>query len=137
MYKHYRVIMASGRDKFIGKKKRIFKCPETINTHLYCPICLEVFEDPQRLSCGHTFCYICIQNCVKSQHKHICPECKSDFSRRKLEKDFLASKMVDDLEVRCVHDGCKYVCKNSIIKKHQRCCEHRPKKDSNIGGEVF
>lgn len=119
---NYRLIMTSARDNFYGKTKRVFLNPETINAHLYCSVCLDVFEEPHRLSCGHTFCYICIQNCVKSQHKQICPECKTDFSRRKLEKDLLAAKMVDDLDVRCIHSGCKYVCKNSIVKKHQRGC---------------
>lgn len=114
---------------FHGKSRRMFLNLDLINPHLICSICLDVFEHPHRLLCGHTFCYICIQNCVKCVRKNLCPECKTDFSRRKLEKDLLASKMVDDLDVKCVHSGCKFVGKHSILRKHQRNCEHKQKKE--------
>jgi hypothetical protein len=34
----------------------------------------------------------------------------------------LASKMVDDLDVKCIHQGCKFIGKNSLLRKHQRNC---------------
>ena len=38
---------------------------ETIQKHLYCSICLEIFKTPKTLPCLHTFCEICL-------HDYIC-----------------------------------------------------------------
>lgn len=57
-----------------GKTRRQFINEDSISKHLFCSICHEVFEEPQRLICGHTFCYACIANWGFYNHK--CPECK-------------------------------------------------------------
>lgn len=33
---------------------------------LRCNICMEIFENPMRLHCGHTFCKICIDSSLKN-----------------------------------------------------------------------
>ena len=40
---------------------------------LRCSICMEVFETPKRLQCGHTFCKTCIDQCLKSDIQKRCP----------------------------------------------------------------
>ena len=35
---------------------RYFLNPEAVSVHLYCSICQEVFDCPQRAPCGHSFC---------------------------------------------------------------------------------
>lgn len=72
---------------------------------------------------------MCIQQWAKTNKKTTCAECKKDYSRRKLEKDFLASKMVDDLQVKCSHPSCDWQGINSCLKKHQRVCDYREKKN--------
>ena len=41
---------------------------------LECPICIELFQLPIVLSCGHTFCRKCINTHKENCHK--CPICR-------------------------------------------------------------
>ncbi|XP_018425646.1 PREDICTED: E3 ubiquitin-protein ligase RNF114 [Nanorana parkeri] len=41
-----------------------------------CPICLELFDDPVRVSCGHTFCMLCFEQCM-TQRSPTCAVCRS------------------------------------------------------------
>ena len=45
-----------------------------------CTICLEIFEDPRNLECGHTFCKTCINKLnynTKNDEKDLhCPQCR-------------------------------------------------------------
>ena len=51
-----------------------FSLLELADTHLQCPICMEVFIVPTTINCGHTFCQECIQDWKK--HK-VCPYCRT------------------------------------------------------------
>ena len=43
--------------------------------YVKCPVCLNVHIDPCTLSCGHTFCQLCLARMWKDK-KEICPVCK-------------------------------------------------------------
>lgn len=47
-----------------------------------CSVCLEYFSFPVSITCGHTFCKICIHNAMKV--KCVCPICSCSFSKRSL-----------------------------------------------------
>lgn len=47
-----------------------------------CSVCLEYFSFPVSISCGHTFCKICVHKVMKV--KNSCPICSSSFSKRSL-----------------------------------------------------
>ncbi|XP_054481028.1 nuclear factor 7, ovary-like [Anoplopoma fimbria] len=51
---------------------------------LCCPLCSDIFKDPVRLSCSHSFCKDCLQGFWAESPKHECPVCK-----RRSSKDFL------------------------------------------------
>ena len=40
-----------------------------------CPVCLNIYIDPCNLSCGHTFCQLCLAHMWES-NKNTCPVCK-------------------------------------------------------------
>ena len=48
-----------------------------IDVGLLCPVCLELFKDPKRISCGHTFCKNCVIKLYRSQacQELTCPMC--------------------------------------------------------------
>ena len=53
-----------------------------INSLLECGLCLDVFDDPRNLPCGHTFCFKCIQKLVETSKdkQPSCALCRTLFS---------------------------------------------------------
>lgn len=47
----------------------------SLEKHLICPICMELFENPLTLGCGHTFCKECL-SCNFQYSDRVCPLCK-------------------------------------------------------------
>ncbi|KAM7407236.1 hypothetical protein PAMA_003119 [Pampus argenteus] len=49
---------------------------------LLCPICLDLFNQPVSIPCGHNFCRNCIQGYWQCANLSQCPVCKQKFYRR-------------------------------------------------------
>ena len=69
-----------------------------INSLLECCICLQVYEDPRNLPCGHTFCLKCIQD----NTSRLCPLCKAVWpipaiGFHDLPKNFIAKSLIESL----------------------------------------
>jgi ribosomal protein S10 len=64
-----------------------------------------------------------------------CPICKQGIRGRKLEKDLVASQIVDDLITNCTHADCQWNGPYALLKKHQRWCQLKPKKAQHELGE--
>ncbi|XP_078422390.1 zinc-binding protein A33-like [Cetorhinus maximus] len=58
--------------------------PESWTQEVNCPICLDFFDDPVSLQCGHNFCRSCITRCWAQGERNPCPECREEFPDRKL-----------------------------------------------------
>lgn len=104
-----------------SKPTPLFVNPESISSYLHCVICQEVFTNPLRLNCGHTFCSECIKHWFSSRYK--CPTCRAkvtDFG-----KDLLAYDIVNDLEVRCNNGkkGCPWKGPLGHLEQHLKVCE--------------
>lgn len=59
-----------------------------------------------------------------------CPICKHGIRGRKLEKDLIASQIVDDLLTKCTYSNCVWNGPYSLLKKHQRWCGLKPKRNT-------
>ncbi|CAD8211183.1 unnamed protein product [Paramecium octaurelia] len=84
-------------------RERQFEVIKTqqVNQHLLCTICREVFYNPIRATCGHTFCGTCLVRWI--QMKKSCPLCRHRLERNyQFDKDILATKIVGDIEVKCL-----------------------------------
>ncbi|XP_051743926.1 nuclear factor 7, ovary-like [Ctenopharyngodon idella] len=43
---------------------------------LSCPLCREIFKDPVVLSCSHSYCKECLQQCWRTSETQECPVCR-------------------------------------------------------------
>ncbi|XP_053306974.1 E3 ubiquitin/ISG15 ligase TRIM25-like [Spea bombifrons] len=56
-----------------------------LREELTCSVCLSVYTDPVTLTCGHSFCRVCIGNALDTQEGsgvNSCPECRAEFQER-------------------------------------------------------
>ncbi|KAG9332084.1 hypothetical protein JZ751_016150, partial [Albula glossodonta] len=47
-----------------------------LEAELSCPVCFEIFRDPVVLTCSHSFCKACLQQCWKDKGSRECPVCR-------------------------------------------------------------
>ncbi|XP_077407348.1 E3 ubiquitin-protein ligase TRIM35-like [Vanacampus margaritifer] len=47
-----------------------------VEDDLKCPTCLEIFQDPVFLPCGHSFCRACVQQWWQEKRDGSCPACR-------------------------------------------------------------
>ncbi|XP_076144156.1 myeloid-associated differentiation marker homolog [Alosa pseudoharengus] len=71
----------------------------------YCPICLELLEDPTTIPCGHSYCQSCLQEYWVGNNDSetvICPQCRESFTPMPLlGKNILLAETVDRLRITC------------------------------------
>lgn len=63
-----------------------------------CPICLNYFENPQVLPCGHCYCRLCISVCV--EYTNNCPMCAEFFWIYKPAQFFFTQEIEDHVLFR-------------------------------------
>ncbi|XP_053171573.1 zinc-binding protein A33-like [Scomber japonicus] len=44
---------------------------------LSCPVCYDIFKDPVMLTCGHSFCKVCLQGWWRAKQEQECPMCNA------------------------------------------------------------
>ncbi|ROL50882.1 Tripartite motif-containing protein 35 [Anabarilius grahami] len=69
-----------------------------------CSVCREIFKDPVVLSCGHSVCKECLQQCWRTKETQECPVCRRRSSR-------------DDPPVSLT---LKNLCESFLKKKNER-----------------
>jgi hypothetical protein len=120
--------------------QRNFLNAERVSEFLFCSICNEIFNNPMRLDCSHTFCYNCLKTLRKNSNK--CPICNKKIIDSLISRDLLAFNIINDLEVFCNNEnfGCPWKGKLSDIQNHLKVCnkninlliESNEKKNENI-----
>ncbi|XP_046367224.2 RING finger protein 151-like [Haliotis rufescens] len=105
---------------------RYFLNPESVSHHLYCSICQEVFSEPQRAPCGHSFCKKCILPWLK--HGRTCPEDRKPLQAHQLHHDFILENIIGDQMVACPHrgGGCEFVGQLQQLASHKKHCDFNP-----------
>ena len=106
-------------------QERKFVCLDNVSKFLYCSICDDIFRDPIRLkTCGHTFCINCIIQWA--QHNLNCPLCRESFTDKDIQKDIIATNIINDLEIYCVNLGCPWKGKLKDFNEHLENCYFNP-----------
>ncbi|XP_034613651.1 E3 ubiquitin-protein ligase TRIM39-like, partial [Trachemys scripta elegans] len=69
---------------------------KALEDDLACPICLDSFQDPILLNCGHNFCQACITRVWDGLEENFsCPKCGKRFRERHLHPNPLLGKVVE------------------------------------------
>ncbi|KAG8439386.1 hypothetical protein GDO86_014535 [Hymenochirus boettgeri] len=82
-----------------------------------CPICLELFDKPTRVACGHVFCFACLQQCMKNRNS-ICGVCRSSLVHVGRAGDL--EKQMQNTETSC--KGCNKKVNLSRMRVHSASC---------------
>ncbi|XP_062846513.1 E3 ubiquitin/ISG15 ligase TRIM25-like, partial [Trichomycterus rosablanca] len=73
-----------------------------------CSVCLETLKDPVTISCGHSFCMVCINNCWDQEDDkgtYSCPQCRQTFTPRPVvSKNIILTGVVENLRKRKFQD---------------------------------
>ena len=109
----------------ITKEQRDFVEREKIEKYLTCPICTEIFDNPIRITCGHTFCDDCLSEWGKKSN-NFCPLCRKKFLTEYSGKDLIAQSIINDAIVHCIYKGCPWKDKLSNLKSHIHTCIFDP-----------
>nr|XP_056719839.1 RING finger protein 112 [Euleptes europaea] len=66
---------------------------------IICSICLDTFNDPVSIDCGHNFCRDCISDhwSKRSSHGCHCPECRHSCSRERMKIDTRLRNLVEKI----------------------------------------
>lgn len=104
------------------KIQRNFINADEISLNLQCSICNEVFNNPMRLDCGHTYCYECIKTWIKKKNQ--CPNCRQKIIESLISRDLLAYNIINDLEVSCNNEnkGCPWKGPLLSLENHMKIC---------------
>lgn len=91
-----------------------------------CSICLDIFEAPLELSCGHIYCMECIRSCFNNGSTSECPECRervrSQDGIKPPNRKLLC--LLHNLNIRCefADRGCYEIVKVENLIAHTRVC---------------
>ena len=99
-----------------------------------CAICLEPFQNPQILNCGHSYCLTCVQTLQEySRNNSTCPECRQrivsytpNYSLNNINNDEISSQMnikektkfiiYDNSNSMRMNDGNIIIKRNDVIE---------------------
>lgn len=87
---------------------------------LSCPVCLEIFESPVSIPCGHTFCIDCLNSSENASGKSRCPVCRTYFQPHQKSKAHFIERQIFQSSSTCT--GCYRQFPMSRLRAHRASC---------------
>ncbi|KAM7419961.1 hypothetical protein PAMA_016865 [Pampus argenteus] len=104
-----------------------------------CPVCRGVVLNPQQNSCGHIYCFHCLQGLLEtsSPSSPVCPVDGAVISPAEVFQDNCCKREISSLEVYCTNSpSCTSVLTLHHLQEHLRLCQYEQLQCSNPGCSV-
>ncbi|XP_049741254.1 E3 ubiquitin-protein ligase TRIM38 isoform X2 [Elephas maximus indicus] len=105
-----------------------------------CSICLNLMADPVSISCGHSYCHLCIvgffeniRHMKPQEEKFLCPQCRAPFQTASVRPNKQLGSLIEAIKEM----NCEMVCEEHGEQLHLFCedegqlicwrCERAPK----------
>lgn len=85
-----------------------------------CSLCLDIFEGPRRISCGHIFCQKCLEPLITKAASQ-CPNCRQFFDAHKLQLDKRTEQVLRTHYSPC--EGCCQEIPLVHMRNHTSICD--------------
>ena len=98
----------------------------------------EVYDEPWRAPCGHSYCRKCIQQWLSSG-QNSCPEDRQPLTWKAMHRDFIVENIIGDYQVACPWRplGCLHIGTLHLLKSHKESCPFNPKVMPKVGIKIF
>ncbi|XP_044045280.1 TNF receptor-associated factor 5 isoform X5 [Siniperca chuatsi] len=108
----------------------------TLKEEFVCPVCRGVVLNPQQNSCGHIYCFHCLQGLLESSSPSspVCPVDGAVITPAEVFQDNCCKREISNLEVYCSNSpACTSVVTLNHLQEHLRSCQYEQLQCCNPG----
>ncbi|XP_070841484.1 TNF receptor-associated factor 5 [Chaetodon trifascialis] len=108
----------------------------TLKEEFVCPVCRGVVLNPQQNSCGHIYCFHCLQGLMDSASpvSPVCPVDGAVIKPAEVFQDNCCKREISNLEVYCTNSpACTSVVTLHHLQEHLRSCQYEQLQCCNPG----
>ncbi|KAM3624350.1 uncharacterized protein V6R79_022287 [Siganus canaliculatus] len=106
----------------------------TLKEQFVCPVCRGVVLNPQQNSCGHIYCFHCLQALLQDSSSPACPVDGTVITPAEVFQDNCCKREISNLEVYCPNSpACTTVITLNHLQEHLKSCEYEQQECSNPG----
>uniref|UniRef100_A0A3P9L5T9 TNF receptor-associated factor n=1 Tax=Oryzias latipes TaxID=8090 RepID=A0A3P9L5T9_ORYLA len=120
----------------LGSLQHSLKFVMKLKEEFICPICKGVVLNPQQNSCGHIYCFHCLQGLLESSSLSgpVCPVDKAAITPSEVFQDNCCKREISSLEVYCTNSPlCTSVLALNQLQEHLKSCQYEQLPCSNAG----
>ncbi|KAM6940971.1 TNF receptor-associated factor 5 [Lycodopsis pacificus] len=108
----------------------------TLKEEFVCPVCRGVVLNPQQNSCGHIYCFLCLQGLLERSPPSgpVCPVDGAAITPTGVFQDNCCKREISGLEVYCTNSpACTSVVTLRHLQEHLRSCQYEQLQCCNPG----
>ncbi|CAJ1054168.1 TNF receptor-associated factor 5 isoform X1 [Xyrichtys novacula] len=120
----------------LTSRQRSLKFVLALKEEFVCPVCGGVVLNPQQNSCGHIYCYHCLQGLLESSSPSspVCPVDGAVITPAEVFQDNCCRREISCLEVYCTNfPACTSVVTLQHLQEHLSSCQYEQLQCTNPG----